>query len=189
MSSNTCHFASKSNLKCMNLSPYQTLDALDRASMKIPGKHMKISWLILSRVGIHYLSSTFGSWTICQIHRKEFLDTWQVPSKCTHPDHNIMNDQIPCHLVTMVMSVKLLQSEGKVVPISSKFCSSCFEAYTAKYSSKPGEKLVVVVPKPKPNPSPFQVQVQLPPPNPSPFEPIPEKSNTSNNVPLNIGSR
>ena len=173
----------------MNLSPYQTLDALDRASMKIPGKHMKISWLILSRVGIHYLSSTFGSWTICQIHRKEFLDTWQVPAKCTHPDHNIMNDQIPCHLVTMVMSVKLLQSEGKVVPISSKFCSSCFEAYTAKYSSKPGEKLVVVVPKPKPNPSPFQVQVQLPPPNPSPFEPIPEKSTTSNNVPLNIGSR
>ena len=82
----------------MNLSPYQTLDALDRASMKIPGKHMKISWLILSRVGIHYLSSTFGSWTICQIHRKEFLDTWQVPAKCTHPDHNIMNDQIPCVL-------------------------------------------------------------------------------------------
>ena len=81
MSSNSCHFASKSNLKCMHLSPHQSLDTLDRASMKIPGKHMKISWLILSRVGIHYLSSTFGSWTICQIHRKEFLDTWQVPGK------------------------------------------------------------------------------------------------------------
>ena len=35
--------------------------------------------LILSRVGIHYLSSTFGSWTICQAHRKEFLDAWYVP--------------------------------------------------------------------------------------------------------------
>ena len=93
-----------------------------------------------------------------------------------------MNDEIPCHLVTMVMSVKLLQSEGKVVPISSKFCPYCFEAYNAKYSSRPGEKLVVVVPKPKP-------QVQQTAPNPSPFEPIPEKSNTSNNVPLNIGSR
>ena len=60
-------------------------------------------------------------------------------------------------------------------------CPGCFEAYNAKYSSRPGEKLVVVVPKPKP-------QVQQTAPNPSPFEPIPEKSNTSNNVPLNIGS-
>ena len=117
MTSSTCHFASKSTLKCVHIGAPQSLDDLDRASMKIPGKHMKISWLILSRVGIHYLSSTFGSWTICQAHRKELLDTWQVPPKCTHPDHNIMDDSQPCHLVTMVMSVKLLQSEGKVVPI------------------------------------------------------------------------
>ena len=39
--------------------------------------------LILSRVGIHYLSSTFGSWTICQAHRKEFLDAWYVPIEFT----------------------------------------------------------------------------------------------------------
>ena len=109
-----CHFASKSNVKCVAYPPPQTLDELDMASMKIPGKHMKISWLILSRVGIHYLSSTFGSWTICQTHRKEFLDAWQVSNKCSHPDHNIFDESsIADNLVTMVMSVKLLQTRAK----------------------------------------------------------------------------
>ena len=150
-----CHFASKSNVKCVAYPPPQTLDELDMASMKIPGKHMKISWLILSRVGIHYLSSTFGSWTICQTHRKEFLDAWQVSNKCSHPDHNIFDESsIADNLVTMVMSVKLLQNEGKVVPISSKFCKNCFDDFNRAYTSKPGEKVVVIVPKPKPQ-SPF----------------------------------
>ena len=106
---------------------------------------MKISWLILSRVGIHYLSSTFGRWTICQVHRREFLDAWQVSPKCSHPDHNIYdNSAIADQLVTMVMSVKMLQNEGKVVPISSKFCKMCFDDFNRVYTSKPGEKARIV---------------------------------------------
>lgn len=152
--SQVCNFATKSNLRCSF--PCQTLEDLEKGSMKIPGKHMKISWLILSRIGIHYLSSNFGSWTICQSHRKEFLDAWQVPCTCTHPDHIQTQDSCPpSHLVNIIMSVKLLQSESKVVPISSKFCSKCFNAYNDKYSGKPGERLLVIVPKPKPITSPF----------------------------------
>ena len=96
--------------------PLQSLDELDKSAMKIPGKHIKISWLILSRVGVHYLSSNFAQWTICPIHRKEFLDAWQVPPTCTHPDHGEM-ESTPLHLVNIVMSVKLLQSESKVSSI------------------------------------------------------------------------
>ena len=73
------------------------------------------------------------------------------------------------------MSVKILQSESKVVPISSKFCNKCFKNYNDKYSGKPGERLLVIVPKPKPITSPF----------------APEETQKSQNieVPMNIKSR
>ena len=127
-----CNFAIKSQQRCAGTISLQTLDDLENATRKIPGKHMKISWLILSRVGIHYLSANFSTWTICQVHKREFLDAWQVPAKCSHPDHNIMENAIPVHLVNIVMSVKLLQAESKVVPISSKFCPKCFNNYNTK---------------------------------------------------------
>ena len=127
-----CNFAIKSQQRCAGTISLQTLDDLENATRKIPGKHMKISWLILSRVGIHYLSANFSTWTICQVHKREFLDAWQVPAKCSHPDHNIMDNAIPVHLVNIVMSVKLLQAESKVVPISSKFCPKCFNNYNTK---------------------------------------------------------
>ena len=73
-----CHFTNKGQQRCAGSFPLQTLDDLENATRKIPGKHMKISWLILSRVGIHYLSANFSNWTICPIHKKEFLDAWQV---------------------------------------------------------------------------------------------------------------
>jgi len=175
-----CNFAIKSQQKCAGTFPFQTLDDLENATRKIPGKHMKISWLILSRVGVHYLSANFNGWTICPVHKKEFLDAWQVPPRCSHPDHNIMDDATPVHLVNIVMSVKILQLESKVVPISSKFCPKCFNNYNAKYSSKPGQKLFVVIPKPKPMAS-------------SPFVPekVPEKTlpPVSAVVPMNIRPR
>ena len=68
-----CNFAIKSQQKCAGTFPFQTLDDLENATRKIPGKHMKISWLILSRVGVHYLSANFNGWTICPVHKKEFL--------------------------------------------------------------------------------------------------------------------
>ena len=161
----TCNFQSKSLQRCSASHPaFQTLEDLEKSAMKIPGKHMKISWLILSRVGVHYLSSNFASWTICQVHRKEFLDGWQVPDTCTYPDHldnagSASDNAGAKHLVNIVMSVKLLQKEGKVVPISSKFCQACHSLYNDKYSSKPGERLLVIVPKPKPviTSSPFEL--------------------------------
>ena len=44
-------------------------------------------------------------------------------------------------LVTMVMSVKMLQNAGQVVPISSKFCKNCYDDFNRMYGSKPGEKV------------------------------------------------
>ncbi len=152
-----CNFASKSRGRCgPNVIPVigQSLDELDAQSMRIPGKQMKLSWLILSRVGIHFLSSTYGSWVICPNHKKEFLDAWQVPHSCCYPGHiSIGQDDGASsadNLVTMVMSVKILQNEGHVVPISGKFCAECLNKYNQKYASKPGEKLVVIVPRTKP---------------------------------------
>ena len=68
--------------------------------------------------------------------------TRQVSSKCSHPNHNIFdNSSVADQLVTMVMSVKMLQNAGQVVPISSKFCKNCYDDFNRMYGSKPGEKV------------------------------------------------
>ena len=60
------------------------------------------------------------------------------------------------------MCVKILQSEGKVLPISGKLCQACKDSYDSKYSSKAGEKIVIIMPRaPLPMASPLTV--------PSPF--------------------
>ena len=62
----------------------------------------------------------------------------------------------------MVMSVKILQSEGKVLPISGKLCQACKDSYDTKYTSKTGEKIVIIMPRAQlPMASPLTV--------PSPF--------------------
>ena len=62
----------------------------------------------------------------------------------------------------MVMSVKILQSEGKVLPISGKLCQACKDSYDIKYTSKTGEKIVIIMPRAQlPMASPLTV--------PSPF--------------------
>ena len=64
--------------------------------------------------------------------------------------------------VSMVMSVKILQSEGKVLPISGKLCQACKDSYDTKYTSKTGEKIVIIMPRAQlPMASPLTV--------PSPF--------------------
>ena len=64
--------------------------------------------------------------------------------------------------VSMVMSVKILQSEGKVLPISGKLCQACKDSYDTKYTSKSGEKIVIIMPRAQlPMASPLTV--------PSPF--------------------
>ena len=103
----TCHLGQKSSVKCgpYSNSPLQTLDELDAASMRVPGKQMKISWMILSRVGVEYLTAPCGRWTVCQNHRKEFLDAWQVGKTCCHPHH--VDDKAsnePKHLVSDAFS-------------------------------------------------------------------------------------
>ena len=47
----------------------------------------------------------------------------------------------------MVMSVKMLQKDGAVVPISGKLCQTCKDTYDVKYASKPGEKIVIIMPR------------------------------------------
>ena len=49
--------------------------------------------------------------------------------------------------VTLVMSVKVLQSEGQVMPISGKLCHNCKNNYDVKYGGKQTEKVVVFVPR------------------------------------------
>lgn len=156
----TCHLSQKSRTRCgpSSTSPLQTLDELDASSMRVPGKQMKMSWMILSRVGVEYLNAHCGRWTVCQNHRKEFLDAWQVASRCCYPEHEALTAGKPAdqastahvvHLVSMIMSIKILQAEGKVVPISGKLCRVCKDHYDTKYSSKSSssEKIVIVVPK------------------------------------------
>ena len=78
----------------------------------------------------------------------------------------------------MVMSVKILQSKGKVLPISGKLCQACKDLYDAKYSSKAGEKIVIIMPRAQlPMASPLTV--------PSPFCRLsPPQRNTRNVVEL-----
>ena len=75
----------------------------------------------------------------------------------------------------MVMSVKILQSEGKVLPISGKLCQACKNSYDALYSSKPGEKIVIIMPRAQlPMTSPLTV--------PSPFCRLSSPQKRGNNV-------
>ena len=78
----------------------------------------------------------------------------------------------------MVMSVKILQSEGMVLPISGKLCQACKASYDALYSSKPGEKIVIVMPRAQlPMTSPLTI--------PSPFcRPMSPQKNNCNVVEL-----
>ena len=46
------------------------------------------------------------------------------------------------------MSIKLLQGEGKILPISGKICQTCKLLHDNKYRGKPGEKVVIILKKP-----------------------------------------
>jgi hypothetical protein len=45
------------------------------------------------------------------------------------------------------MSIKVLQAEGLVVPISGKLCHTCKEKYDKRYGGKQPENLVVFLPR------------------------------------------
>lgn len=91
-----CHLGQRSKQRCGPHvhSPLQTLDELDATSMRVPGKSVKISWMMLSRVGVQYLNASYGWWTVCPTHRKEYLDAWQVGKACCHPVHKVQ-DHLP----------------------------------------------------------------------------------------------
>jgi hypothetical protein len=126
----------------------QTLGELD-ATAPCGNQVKKLSWMVLSRVGVNYLvpPATYSSWTVCQNHRREFLDNWQVEGVCCYPDHQVDFTQSakPTVLVSLVMSVKLLQATGKVVPISGKICVICRDIFESKFGKKEGEKIVLVM--------------------------------------------
>ena len=75
----------------------------------------------------------------------------------------------------MVMSVKILQSEGKVLPISGKLCQACKDSYDAKYLSKAGEKIVIIMPR-------TQIPMAAPLTVPSPFCRLSPPQKTNKNV-------
>ena len=92
-----CHLGQRSKQRCgpHPHSNLQTLDELDAASMRVPGKTVKISWMMLSRVGVQFLHASYGWWTVCPNHRKEYLDAWQVGKTCCHPVHKLRDQQPP----------------------------------------------------------------------------------------------
>ena len=45
------------------------------------------------------------------------------------------------------MSIKILQSEGQVLPISGKLCNACKDLYDQKFGGKQPENLVVFLPR------------------------------------------
>jgi hypothetical protein len=45
------------------------------------------------------------------------------------------------------MSIKVLQAEGFVIPISGKLCQSCKDNYDLRYGGKQMDKVVVFVPR------------------------------------------
>lgn len=47
----------------------------------------------------------------------------------------------------MLMSIKILQTEGLVVPISGKLCQSCKNMYDQRYGGKQSENVVVFLPR------------------------------------------
>ena len=75
----------------------------------------------------------------------------------------------------MVMSVKILQTEGKVLPISGKLCQACKDSYDAKYLSKAGEKIVIIMPR-------THIPMAAPLTVPSPFCQLSPPQRTSKNV-------
>ena len=119
-----CNLGQRSGRVCgpayANLQTFGELDAAAGGGNGGSGRQQvkRLSWMLLSRVGINYLMppSTYASWTVCQHHKKEFLDNWQVDNTCCYPDHeeDFTDESKPTELISLVMAIKLLQSTGKV---------------------------------------------------------------------------
>ena len=87
----SCNLGLRSSRECgpayANLQTFGELDAATGGGNGSTGRQQvkRLSWMLLSRVGINYLMppSTYASWTVCQYHKKEFLDNWQVDNTCS----------------------------------------------------------------------------------------------------------
>ena len=119
----SCNLGQRSGRACgpayANLQTFGELDAAAAGGGGGLGRQVKrLSWMLLSRVGINFLMppSTYSSWTVCQHHKKEFLDNWQVDNTCCYPEHeeDFTDESKPTELISLVMAIKLLQSTGKV---------------------------------------------------------------------------
>ena len=126
----SCNLGQRSSRECgPSYANLQTFGELDAATATGGGGGVngggtgrpqvkRLSWMLLSRVGINYLlpPSTYASWTVCQHHKREFLDNWQVDHTCCYPDHeeDFTDESKPTELISLVMAIKLLQATGKV---------------------------------------------------------------------------
>ena len=83
---------------------------LDSCSLEVKCCSLKVLLLLpFSRVGVDYLTNPACSrWTVCQTHRREFLDAWQVGKDCCHPKHNPdsknKDASQPKHLVSCILN-------------------------------------------------------------------------------------
>jgi hypothetical protein len=132
-----CVFGRRSQLACGSEGPapvairLQTLDELDAAATVANGSGTaaaKVSWIILSRVGVDYLGGgpAIGRWLICPAHRRELLEAWQAPSRCGHPSHEPQaQGEDALGTVTLATSLRALREEGVVLAIGGRLCAAC----------------------------------------------------------------
>jgi len=133
-----CVFGRRSGTPCGSIGAaplamrLQTLDELDATASVAHGGTSRISWIILSRVGVDYLGGgALGRWLICPVHRRELLEAWQAPGKCCHPAHQparpsaAADHDLALGTVTLSTSVRTIREEGAVLPVGGRLCAAC----------------------------------------------------------------
>ena len=106
---------------------------LDSCILEVKCCSLKVLLLLpFSRVGVDYLTNPACSrWTVCQTHRREFLDAWQVGKDCCHPKHNPdsknKDASQPKHLVSCVLNkVKRFAKQLRSNNINALACVYCY---------------------------------------------------------------
>eukprot|EP00096_Caligus_rogercresseyi_P010798 TRINITY_DN4039_c0_g1_i1.p1 TRINITY_DN4039_c0_g1~~TRINITY_DN4039_c0_g1_i1.p1 ORF type:complete len:713 (-),score=222.31 TRINITY_DN4039_c0_g1_i1:736-2874(-) len=109
----------------------------------------KTSWILLSRMGRDFLglSGSGEDLFVCGSHFYKYFDAWSPPDGCVCGEKFIIKTE---RKVSLLLAVKVLQSEGRVLPIGSPLCESCWGKYERTYASKPGEKVMIILKKKRP---------------------------------------
>ncbi|XP_040577340.1 uncharacterized protein [Lepeophtheirus salmonis] len=140
------HCILKDSLTSCTVGPFINLGCLDGAS-ESGGMVSKTSWIILSRLGYDFLNTNLSQMNLCSLHYKEYFEEWIPNDGCVCGVKCIVTSETN---VSLLLAVKVLRSEGKVLPIGRPLCESCQVHYEEKYAAKPGERVMIILKKRKP---------------------------------------